>query len=191
MNKKEGIKSDLTFIEACNLLKKSKRTVSRYIKKGLITPEKIKSQKGSIEYRFKKSDLESLKIPGTDKLRQDTRQAIRQDTGQDSEVITLLKETTKTLREQLAVKDKQIKSLGNKIDGLIERGRETNVLLKGLTNKVLMLEGKTEKAETINEVENKDKNRVDRGDRIDKPGDRPGDKIRKFFDRIFINKKNS
>ena len=191
MNKKEGIKSDLTFIEACNLLKKSKRTVSRYIKKGLITPEKIKSQKGSIEYRFKKSDLESLKIPGTDKLRQDTRQAIRQDTGQDSEVITLLKETTKTLRDQLAVKDKQIKSLGNKIDGLIERGRETNVLLKGLTNKVLMLEGKTEKAETINEVENKDKNRVDRGDRIDKPGDRPGDKIRKFFDRIFINKKNS
>jgi len=50
-----------------------------------------------------------------------------------------------------------------------------------------MLEGKTEKAETINEVENKDKNRGDRGDRIDKPGD----KIRKFFDRIFINKKNS
>jgi len=182
MNKKEGIKSDLTFIEACNLLKKSKRTVSRYIKKGLITPEKIKSQKGSIEYRFKKSDLESLKIPGTDKLRQDTRQAIRQDTGQDSEVITLLKETTKTLRDQLAVKDKQIKSLGNKIDGLIERGRETNILIKGLTNKVLMLEGKTEKAETINEVENKDK---ERGDRQDKKRQDRGQKIKDFIRKIF------
>ncbi len=70
---------------------------------------------------------------------------------QDREVITLLKETTQTLRDQLTVKDKQIKSLGNKIDGLIERGRETNILLKGLTNKVLMLEGKTSKAETVNE----------------------------------------
>jgi len=57
-------KSDFTFIEACNLLKKSKRTVSRYIKKGLITPEKIKSQRGSVEYRFKQADLEILKIHG-------------------------------------------------------------------------------------------------------------------------------
>ena len=77
MKNKEVIKSDLTFIEACNLLKKSKRTVSRYIKKGLITPERIKSQRGSVEYRFKQADLESLKTPGTDKIRQD----IRQDTG--------------------------------------------------------------------------------------------------------------
>jgi len=188
MNEKEGIKSDLTFIEVCNLLKKSKRTISRYIKKGLIIPEKIKSQKGSIEYRFKKSDLESLKILGTDKIRQDTRQAIRQDTGQSNEVIILLKETTQVLRNQLAIKDKQIKSLSGKIDQLIERGRETNVLIKGLTNKVLMLEVKTEKAGIVNEVENKDKNREDKGDRIDKPEDRTRYKIRKFFDRISIFK---
>jgi len=42
----------ITLIEACNLLNKSKRTVSRYIKKGLITPERIKSKRGSVEYRF-------------------------------------------------------------------------------------------------------------------------------------------
>jgi len=48
MNKKEEVKSDLTFVEACRLLKKSKRTVSRYIKKGLLNPDKIKSQKGMI-----------------------------------------------------------------------------------------------------------------------------------------------
>jgi len=41
-------KSDLTFIEACNLLKKSKRTVGRYIKKGLLNPEKVKTEKGTI-----------------------------------------------------------------------------------------------------------------------------------------------
>lgn len=162
---KEG--KTVTFIEACKILKKSKRTVSRYIKKGLITPEKIKSQRGSLEYRFKQADLESLKIPGTDKLRQD----IREDTRQDNEVITLLKETTQILRDQLAVKDKQIKSLGNKIDQLIERGREANILINGLANRVLMLE---------------DKKREDRPDRTgqDTRQDR-GQNIRGFFKRLF------
>ena len=60
--------------------------------------------------------------------------------GQDGEVITLLKETTGLLRDQLKVKDEQIKDLGGKIDQLIERDRETNILLKGLQEKVLILE---------------------------------------------------
>lgn len=182
MKNREVIKNDITFIEACKLLKKSRKTISRYIKKGLLKPERIKSQRGTLEYRFKQADLKGLKT-GIGKTRTDkTRQVIRQD----SEVITLLKETTKTLRDQLAVKDKQIKSLGNKIDGLIERGRETNILIKGLTNKVLMLEGKTEKAETINEVENKDK---DREDRKEKTGQDirqdTGQKIKDFIRKIF------
>jgi len=63
-----------------------------------------------------------------------------EQTGQDGEVITLLKETTGLLRDQLKVKDEQIKDLGGKIDQLIERDRETNILLKGLQEKVLMLE---------------------------------------------------
>ena len=65
MLSKGGIKIEtdynITFFEACKILKKSKRTVSRYIKKGLIKPEKIKSQKESVEYRFKQADLKSLK----------------------------------------------------------------------------------------------------------------------------------
>ena len=169
-NKKDlGTDYNITFFEVCEILKKSRKTISRYIRKGLLKPERIKSQRGTLEYRFKQADLESLKIPGTDKIRQDIRGETRQAIRQDNEVITLLKETTQVLRDQLAVKDKQIKSLSGKIDQLIERDRKTNVLLKGLTNKVLMLEGKTEKAETINEVENKGKNREDRKDR---PGDK-------------------
>jgi len=109
---------NITFTEACKILKKSKRTVSRYIKKGLIRPERIKSQRGSVEYRFSQVDLESLKIPGTDKIRQDIRGDTRQAIRQDSEVINIL-------RYQLTIKDKQIKSLFGKIDQLIERSRET------------------------------------------------------------------
>ena len=68
------MKNDLSLKEVCERLGKSRRTVSRYIKKGLITPERIKSERGTIQYRFNQADLEGLKIPGTDKIRQDTRQ---------------------------------------------------------------------------------------------------------------------
>lgn len=61
----------ITFAQACNLLKKSRKTISRYIRKGLLKPERIKSQRGTLEYRFKQADLESLKIPGIDKTRED------------------------------------------------------------------------------------------------------------------------
>ena len=64
MTAKESIKSDITFIEACKILKKSKRTVSRYIKAGKLNPEKIKSQKG-IKYFFNLAELESFKKPDT------------------------------------------------------------------------------------------------------------------------------
>jgi len=43
------IKQDeLTLNEVCELLGKSQRTITRYIKKGLLNPEKVKSQKGMI-----------------------------------------------------------------------------------------------------------------------------------------------
>lgn len=152
-------KKDLTYNEACKLLGKSRKTISRYIKKGLIKPEKIKSQRGTLEYRFNQADLEGLKS-GIDKTRPDRQDKIRQD----SEIIVLLK-------DQLIVKDKQIKSLGNKIDQLIERSREANILVNGLTNRVLMLE---------------DKKREDRPDKTspDIRQDR-GQKIKGFFKRLF------
>jgi hypothetical protein len=50
--KNKEVDNKITFLEACRILGKSERTLSSYIKKGLIIPEKIKSQKGSIEYRF-------------------------------------------------------------------------------------------------------------------------------------------
>ena len=57
-------KTDLTLKEVCEILGKSKRTVSRYIKNGWLNPEKVKVQKG-IEYRFSQSEIESFKKPDT------------------------------------------------------------------------------------------------------------------------------
>jgi len=42
---KMNTKGTINFIEVCNLLKKSKRTISRYIKKGVLNPEKVKNEK--------------------------------------------------------------------------------------------------------------------------------------------------
>jgi len=170
---------NLTLFEACELLSRSKKSISRYIRRGLLHPQEIKSQQGTLEYRFSKTDLEAFKLQETqDKTRQETgdtpdetrqsgqteatpikeveikeikeqtrpdetdqpRQDKARETGQDGEIITLLKETTGLLKHQLAKKDEQIKDLGGKIDQLIERDRETNILIGQLQSKVLMLE---------------------------------------------------
>ncbi len=170
---------NLTLFEACEYLNRSKKSLSRYIRRGLLHPQEIKSQQGTLEYRFSKDDLEAFKAQETqDKTRQETgdtpdktsqsgqteatpikeakikettdetrpdkaeqtRQDKTQETGQDSEIINLLKETTGLLKEQLVKKDEQIKDLGNKIDEMIQRDRETNILIGQLQSKVLMLE---------------------------------------------------
>ena len=170
---------NLTLFEACEYLNRSKKSISRYIRRGLLHPQQIKSQQGTLEYRFSKADLEAFKLQETqDKTRQETGdtpdetsqsgqteatpskeaeiKAIKdetrpdkaeqtsqdktQETGQNSEIINLLKETTGLLKDQLAKKDGQITDLGRKIDQLIERDRETNILIGQLQSKVLMLE---------------------------------------------------
>jgi hypothetical protein len=181
MDNKDDKMSDynLTLFEACELLNRSKKSISRYIRRGLLHPQQIKSQQGTLEYRFSKADLEAFKLQDTqDKTRQETgdtpdktsqsgqtdetpvkeakiqaikeetrpdetdqpRQDKARETGQDNEIINLLKETTGLLKDQLAKKDEQIKDLGGKIDELIQRDRETNILIGQLQSKVLMLE---------------------------------------------------
>jgi hypothetical protein len=171
---------NITLFEACEILNKSKKTVSRYIRRGRLSPIQIKSQQGTPEYRFTKPDLEALRAELTrvdtpDRTDQtertdetghagQTRQDIhplekanigtkqgetgqrgqgRQDktreTGHENGVITLLKETTELLKGQLAIKDGQISTLNDQVHKLIERDRETNILLKGLQDRIMLL----------------------------------------------------
>ncbi|MBA7489813.1 hypothetical protein ES702_00347 [subsurface metagenome] len=139
-------KSDLTFIEACNLLKKSRRTVSRYIRKGLLKPERIKNKLGTLEYRFNKSDL--LKFKKTKRTKKTKK------TKPGSDIISFLK-------DQLKEKDEQINKL-------LERSRETNILLNRLQNQLLLTGDKKE-------------DREDKADRQDKK--EKG--LNGFFKRLF------
>ena len=61
---------NLTLFEACELLNRSKKSISRYIRRGLLHPQRVKSQQGTLEYRFSKEDLEAFKLKDTqDKTR--------------------------------------------------------------------------------------------------------------------------
>jgi len=52
---------NITLFEACELLNRSKKSISRYIRRGLLRPERVKSQQGTLEYRFSKADIEAFK----------------------------------------------------------------------------------------------------------------------------------
>ncbi len=60
---------------------------------------------------------------------------------QNSEYIRLLEQTSEGLKDQLKVKDEQIKSLQNSIEGLSERQREMNILMKGLQQQLMLSSG--------------------------------------------------
>ena len=65
---------NITLFEACELLNRSKKSISRYIRRGLLHPERVKSQQGTLEYRFTKADIEAFKAleaQNADETRQD------------------------------------------------------------------------------------------------------------------------
>jgi len=137
MKNKKDLETDhkITFTEACKILGKSERTLSRYIKKKLLNPDKIKTEKGT-EYRFDRSEVENLKK--LDTSGQATRQNIKIEKN-DDDTLALIKDKNsriKSLEKQLKVKDKQIENFQ-------ERQREANILMGQLQNKVLMLEDKS------------------------------------------------
>lgn len=138
---------NITFFEACELLNRSRKSVSRYIRRGLLHPKEIKSANGTLEYRFSRDDLLHFKDhPGQEETGQEEPEFIeppklevRQDktpqpeTGQDGTIVPFL-------MEQIKVKDKQIETQAGQISGLIERDRESNSLINDLQRRVIALD---------------------------------------------------
>jgi DNA-binding transcriptional MerR regulator len=124
----------LTLKEVCQELEKSKRTITRYIKKGILNPEKAKSENGVLEYRFDLLEIEKIKN-NNQAIGQTTRQNTKNYTKKDDS-LSLLTDTVKLLEKQLKAKDRQINKM-------LERQRETNILIGQLQKKVLLLEDKT------------------------------------------------
>ena len=160
-------KDFITIREATELTGKADITIRRLIK-DLIkqdNPEAthlIKQEKtgGGFVYKINGDFLlRELKISEPTKEPEEKKElADKTAEKQQAEPPEIIKGVIATLTDQLKVKDTQIRGLGNKIDSLIERDRETNVLLKGLQDRVFMLEAPKEQEETglePQEAENK------------------------------------
>lgn len=162
----------LTFYEVCELLSKSRKTVSRYIRQGRLHPETIKSKAGTKEFRFNLEEVGALKENKTEDINEEKvetpKPEVKEDrTGQDKtgssdEVIAILRETQAMLKDQLHKKDEQIDRLNKTTDSLIERNRETNLLIGNLQHQISLLklpEAKKPKGEVV-EVKDKPKQKV-------------------------------
>ena len=115
-----SIQETVSFKEASKILGKSERTLSRYIKKKLIIPEKIKSQRG-IKYRFSLAELENLKKPDT--TGQMTRQ--NQNLNKNNDTLSVNK-IIKILEKQLKAKEREI----HELHVLLGKSQETIYMLE-------------------------------------------------------------
>ncbi len=65
-------KHTITLFEACEILNRSKKTLSRYVRQERLHPIQVKSRQGTLEYRFSREDLDNFKIEQTRRDRTDT-----------------------------------------------------------------------------------------------------------------------
>ena len=100
---KKGADMAKTLKEASEYLGKSTKTISRYIQKGLLNPDRLQSAQGTLEYSFDDKELEAFR----EKLNEKTGQTERQDRqeGQKTDRIEAF------LLEQIRHKDRQIDRL--------------------------------------------------------------------------------
>ena len=114
---------NITLFEACELLNRSKKSISRYIRRGLLHPQKVKSQQGTLEYRFSQADIEAFK-----QKENETRQD-RQDTPDRTDGTTEQENDSQLLKEkQEKVLDKSIldETGQERQDGTEQTGQQEN-----------------------------------------------------------------
>ncbi len=158
----------LTLNEVAGILGKSKRTIGRYVARGLLTPEKIKNENGILENRFNPKEVNNFRLPERKKA-PGTQRPEPGHIGQKTNVIDTT-DVIGLLKNELKTKDKEIARLHKKIDKLIDRQRETNILIGTLQSKVLAIEHKPE-----------GHNEPDTGQK----GNGIGRKVSNFINRVF------
>ena len=121
-----------TLKEASEYIGKSEKTISRYIKRGRLNPERAKSQNGTLEYRFSVDELDTLleQLEQTDKTGHQTGQngqdngfsgtgETRQTGHQTGHAGHTFADEKAFLYEQIQKKDKQIEFLNHQMSAVI------------------------------------------------------------------------
>jgi hypothetical protein len=139
----------LSIAEAAQLTGRHEKTIRRWIKKQLDTDPQAKDKivqesiASGFTYRIDKDYLLSHSPTPLDSLpTQDSEhsppQDTRQTTQQTDQVIQAKDETIALLKQQILLQQDQLKQKDDQIKTILERARETNVLLKGYQETLLL-----------------------------------------------------
>lgn len=150
----------LTVKEAAKLTGKSESTVRRLLRQitsqtGSRLPSQIIKKETTVAgfiYRIDKEFILGKLGVNDQPLNRCNDQSLPSQNDQPLDHLKTLQNMVEFLQEQLQIKDtqlqandKQIEALNNTVDQLIERARETNILLKNFQEKTLLLESSEQK----------------------------------------------
>jgi hypothetical protein len=139
----------LSIAEAAQLTGRHEKTIRRWIKKQFDTDPQAKEKivqesiASGFTYRIDKDYLLThsptpLDSPPTQDSEHSPPQDTRQTTQQTDQVIQAKDETIALLKQQILLQQDQLKQKDDQIKTILERARETNVLLKGYQDKLLL-----------------------------------------------------
>ncbi|MDA1337370.1 MAG: hypothetical protein O3C23_01200 [bacterium] len=152
----------ITIGEAARLLKQADSAVMLLIKKALLAGTlkedimKSEMREGRMMYLISRTFLikESAKEKEAPVAKEASREAYYKKEEEPVPVASLEDDMIATLKKVIDTKDQQIGDLSGKIDQLIERDHETNILLKGLHDRLFLLEqGKSQEGKRDKEKE--------------------------------------
>ena len=128
--------------EATEITGKSINTIKAFIQKNF----KSGNQKGDQKIKREKAPKGYFWFIEEEFLRENFNISEKKENS-DSEIVELLKQQLETQKFQIKNKDEQMKKKDEQIFQLLERQRESNILLRNSQEKNLLLEAKTEEIE--------------------------------------------
>ena len=135
----------LSIAEAATLTGRHEKTIRRWLKKQLDSDPKAKEKivqesiASGFTYRIDKDYLLTHSpTPLDSSPQQESEQDTRQTTLQTDQVIQAKDETITLLKQQILLQQEQLQQKDEQIKTILERARETNVLLKGYQDNLLL-----------------------------------------------------
>lgn len=119
------------------IVRKHKSPDRRLIRPSMTETERFRRQKKPYAYSISTDLLKKAYGEAMDKVIE-TLAGAQMRTDEGESFARILQSANEQLERQLAVKDDQIKALNQALDALSERQRETNILMKGLQERLLI-----------------------------------------------------
>lgn len=141
---KQYVVSDVTLRRLAREITRDERHESReYVRPGSVELLKLKEEKKPFEYELSTRllGLRYKKVGEDSGEGSDTVNETRADVG--SAAMNLLESTNDLLRDQLRVKDEQIRQLNDSLRSMQQQQNATNVLLVQLSERIPLLQGGT------------------------------------------------